>query len=214
MVYQPEPFPDKPELIPEYLRRQLELIAANLSMVSGVHLDELHVAPAKPRTGMIVLADGTDWNPGNGQGVYGYYASAWNILRTVVPIDNDGFSTFLGANTGIPFPGAINLVNTGLIGAAGEKWRLSFTLTVYNNAGQAFFSAGIWNGTNYLVSSEEVNPAANQSVSINAEIEVTLTAPTTFYLRAITSGGGSIALSATIFGGLPNATGITAERIA
>lgn len=41
---------------------------------------ELHVAPTKPRTGLTVLADGTDWNPGSGAGVYTYYGSAWHKL--------------------------------------------------------------------------------------------------------------------------------------
>lgn len=43
-------------------------------------LDELHVQPKKPRLGMLVLADGTDWNPGSGAGVYVYRGSAWHFL--------------------------------------------------------------------------------------------------------------------------------------
>ena len=43
-------------------------------------LDTLYAAPTKIRTGMIVLADGTTWNPGSGAGVYCYYGSAWNHL--------------------------------------------------------------------------------------------------------------------------------------
>lgn len=75
----------EPEQIPtgdlrEYLTRQLREIAANLKGVSYVTLIERHVAPTKPRAGMIVLADGTDWDPGSGAGFYGYYAGAWNKL--------------------------------------------------------------------------------------------------------------------------------------
>jgi hypothetical protein len=48
------------------------------------HRDSLHkvwhVAPAKPREGMLVYADGTDWNPGSGAGYYVYYAGAWHPL--------------------------------------------------------------------------------------------------------------------------------------
>lgn len=29
-----------------------------------------HAAPAKTLTGMVVYADGVDWNPGSGEGVY------------------------------------------------------------------------------------------------------------------------------------------------
>ncbi|MGH9425716.1 MAG: hypothetical protein ACRD2L_05340 [Terriglobia bacterium] len=45
-----------------------------------VHVDKLHVAPAKPRDGMVVLADGTNWNPGSGAGFYGYRNGAWQFL--------------------------------------------------------------------------------------------------------------------------------------
>ena len=41
---------------------------------------ELHAEPSKPRGGLVVFADGTDWNPGSGQGFYAYYASAWHFL--------------------------------------------------------------------------------------------------------------------------------------
>ncbi len=48
--------------------------------MDSVPLTELHVEPAKPRTGLTVLADGTDWDPGSGQGVYTYYGAAWHKL--------------------------------------------------------------------------------------------------------------------------------------
>lgn len=80
MAFEVEPLPQDAEMLSEYLRRQLELIAANFKMVSGIQLEELHVEPAKPRTGVIILADGTNWDPGSGQGVYAYYASAWHKL--------------------------------------------------------------------------------------------------------------------------------------
>lgn len=45
------------------------------------YLKELHEEPRKPRVGQIVLADGTDWNPGGtGAGVYAYYGGAWHKL--------------------------------------------------------------------------------------------------------------------------------------
>lgn len=43
-------------------------------------LGMLYVAPTKPRDGMIVLADGVNWNPGSGAGYYGYRAGAWRFL--------------------------------------------------------------------------------------------------------------------------------------
>ena len=40
-------------------------------------LEMQYVAPTKFRDGMVVLADGTQWDPGSGAGVYAYYGSAW-----------------------------------------------------------------------------------------------------------------------------------------
>ena len=34
-------------------------------------------APARPREGLIVFADGTEWNPGGGKGAYQYLSGAW-----------------------------------------------------------------------------------------------------------------------------------------
>lgn len=44
------------------------------------YLQELHEEPKKLILGMTVLADGTDWDPGSGAGVYTYYGSAWHKL--------------------------------------------------------------------------------------------------------------------------------------
>lgn len=43
-------------------------------------LTKLNAAPAKTIEGMIVLADGANWNPGGGAGYYGYHSGAWNKL--------------------------------------------------------------------------------------------------------------------------------------
>lgn len=78
-MYAPAPPPTDPKMLPGYLRSEFERIAQALR-VTTVLLDELHVAPSKPRTGMIVLADGGDWNPGSGAGFYGYRGGAWRFL--------------------------------------------------------------------------------------------------------------------------------------
>jgi len=59
------------------LQRELDSISDTFKGLAYLQLKELHVAPIRPRTGMVVLADGTDWDPGSGAGFYGYYGSAW-----------------------------------------------------------------------------------------------------------------------------------------
>lgn len=63
-----------------YFKRELDNLERAFILALQNPLDELHAAPAKVFTGLTVLADGTDWNPGSGQGVYTYYAGAWHKL--------------------------------------------------------------------------------------------------------------------------------------
>ena len=64
----------------QYLIDEFANISASLGGVESILLTELHVEPDKPRDGMIILADGTDFNPGSGAGFYGRSAGAWVLL--------------------------------------------------------------------------------------------------------------------------------------
>lgn len=69
---------------PQWFRLELSKIREALfSPVPFEHLEPQHTAPDKPRDGMIVLADGADWNPGSGAGYYGYYGGSWVYLSGV-----------------------------------------------------------------------------------------------------------------------------------
>lgn len=47
----------------------------------GLSMRVLHVEPTRPRTGMVVYADGSDWDPGSGEGLYAYSsAGVWVAL--------------------------------------------------------------------------------------------------------------------------------------
>ena len=77
-VYPPNT--NNPEL-ERWLFEELQNIAGELAAGAGaILLPELNVEPDKPRKGMIVLADGTNWDPGSGAGFYGYDGTSWNIL--------------------------------------------------------------------------------------------------------------------------------------
>jgi hypothetical protein len=79
--YQPEPFASSdPAAIMEWAVRELDRVAAALNAKLDAEIEFVHVAPAKPREGMTRGADGTNWDPGSGQGVYTYYNSSWHKL--------------------------------------------------------------------------------------------------------------------------------------
>lgn len=82
MAYTPG-FSAKPEKLDDlwtYLQDELASIGAELSLGTMRNVEFLAVAPKKPREGMIRGADGVNWNPGSGKGVYAYYSSAWHLL--------------------------------------------------------------------------------------------------------------------------------------
>lgn len=68
-----------PELL-EFMIRENHRIALILNAKLEKEIEFLHVEPKKLKEGLTVGADGTDWNPGGGQGVYTYYSGTWNKL--------------------------------------------------------------------------------------------------------------------------------------
>ena len=84
------------------LERRVALVEQTLDTLSvkpAIQVEARHVEPEKPRDGMIVLADGTDWNPGGGgEGFYVYYNATWTkLLDALAPslltLDNDWSGT-------------------------------------------------------------------------------------------------------------------------
>lgn len=61
----------------EYIDYELQAIAKEFGETIALELRQVDRAPDKPREGMIVSADGTNWNPGAGKGAYEYKAGVW-----------------------------------------------------------------------------------------------------------------------------------------
>lgn len=78
--YHPSPPPIDQKEVVQYAYDEFIKISASFRLLADGHIDQTNAAPIKPRNGDIRLADGTDWNPGLGQGVYCYYNSTWNKL--------------------------------------------------------------------------------------------------------------------------------------
>ena len=83
--YVPESAPEIEEEDAQQLgfwaKTELDKVADSFNETSFSRLSVLNAEPAKPRNGMIVYADGTNWNPGGtGEGFYGRVAGAWAKL--------------------------------------------------------------------------------------------------------------------------------------
>jgi hypothetical protein len=78
IVFNPADPPADPRELQRYLRELNVLIGAVVAALAAGHLEKLHVEPTKRSNGDIRYADGTDWNPGSGEGVYFYNtAGSW-----------------------------------------------------------------------------------------------------------------------------------------
>ena len=103
MTYTPGRVPD-PDVQVELEQVALELERPEPAYVT---LTQWNAAPAKPVDGMIAYADGTNWDPGSGQGLYAYYGSAWNYLNAT-----GGGSSFESYPACYTHSGSTNITNS------------------------------------------------------------------------------------------------------
>lgn len=81
-MYVPAPPPVDQKQLGAWLFGELRRLAEILNQQQErVRLAELNAAPAKPRDGDLVYADGTNFNPtGGGEGVYARVGGSWTKL--------------------------------------------------------------------------------------------------------------------------------------
>ena len=82
MAYTPTVLPQNPAGLARYVELELSKVADAFDNVEGAIMLELNVEPDKRRNGMLRFADGVNWNPGSGRGIYWYDgdAAAWVFL--------------------------------------------------------------------------------------------------------------------------------------
>lgn len=61
----------------QWVQGELRSISAQFNEQIAVDLRLVGQEPLRPREGMIVAADGTNWNPGGGKGIYAYLGTVW-----------------------------------------------------------------------------------------------------------------------------------------
>lgn len=76
--------PDPPPMTEgaNYAYRLFQRLAAwfRQPLLPQIQLQVRYGEPAKPVTGLVVYADGTEWNPHSGAGPYVYNGTAWVYL--------------------------------------------------------------------------------------------------------------------------------------
>jgi hypothetical protein len=82
-MYEPTAIPsDSPPALRGWLARQLRQIADVLARpeVVSVRFTKLAAAPERFEDGDVLYANGTDWDPGSGAGLYERRGAAWHKL--------------------------------------------------------------------------------------------------------------------------------------
>lgn len=79
--YAPQPInSDDPRELARSVEAELHRISAAFALGIMRSVEFVHAAPLKPREGMIRGADGVNWDPGDGKGLYIYMDGVWTLL--------------------------------------------------------------------------------------------------------------------------------------
>lgn len=76
-LYEPGPLPENVEDLGIYLVTELKRLGSILYNQATFRLERIHEEPQRPRTGDIRYADGSDWNPGQGENLYYFDGTNW-----------------------------------------------------------------------------------------------------------------------------------------
>ena len=69
-IYTPAPVPSNPDDLPQYIFQELIKLQGALKENPIAYIAVKNVAPSRIKQGDIVYADGSNFNPGSGEGVY------------------------------------------------------------------------------------------------------------------------------------------------
>lgn len=155
------------------------------SVASALTDTEAHkifnAAPKRPRTGMLVYADGTHWNPGNGEGFYFYGSdNAWHYMDVTQLLSPNYGLVASGNKLGVSLStitaslgGDVALNSTtytdGPSVAQGTTgtWFVEGTVTFLDTGAARQFSCKLWDGTTVIASAALSTAAANSVGAIS-----------------------------------------------
>ena len=75
--YQPGSIPENPNYLGEFVIRELGKLGDIIYNIAKLRSEKIHIEPEKPRIGDIRYADGSDWNPGQGENLYYFNGTNW-----------------------------------------------------------------------------------------------------------------------------------------
>ena len=156
MTYSPQPTPATIQReAQQYLAQEFRKLKDTLDVVEVQTFDQLAAEPERLADGMLAYADGSNWNPGAGEGLYMRRAGAWTQAGNF-GLDSDDLSdvasiamldeaeTISGAWTFTGSPVTFNRVD--LTAASGQ-----LLLEANATTSRAYISTRTVGGTTYKV---------------------------------------------------------------
>lgn len=81
MSYKPSNIPSDPKALPLFLEQEHRNIAHSIAQSEQMlALQPQYTKPKRYTDGCVCFADGVNWNPGAGKGLYVFHSSVWNKL--------------------------------------------------------------------------------------------------------------------------------------
>lgn len=229
-VYTPTIVPsdlNDPLKLQRWLSDELKLIATGMDAAQTVTLDPQFTVPVKPVEGVVYYADGVSWNPGRGEGYYGYVNGVWVKFDAAAGQFVDSaiatYSTNAALTTILPVDDTIPTITEGT-----EILSLSFTPKTITNklrcrfSGEAALSgslnaaAALYQGSTCLDAIYN-STGANEGTTLVLEAEYVPGVLTTQTIAVRVGPGiaGTLRMNGTsagrIFGGISNATLVIEE---
>lgn len=126
-----------------------------------------------------------------------------------------GAQTFLGGDVALNnTANFFDIVNTGSIGASGQKWLIIVVANVTDTGAAAQCTARIWDGTTVFAAVNYTVTAANVETFVTLAAIVSPSAATTYYLSCKDTTNATGVVQTTAVSGTANkATSITAVRL-
>ena len=142
--------------------------------------------------------------------------SAPTITGVMTGVGSNSATTFLTSPVSLTsLTTYFNGPNTGSIGAAGQVWLIMGYATVQDTSNSANIDIALYDGTNYIANTNVTIPATNYNLMGSVYAVVTLSAATTFTLRAKDWNTTNGVINASAGNTISNkGTAITAVRLA
>lgn len=188
-LYAPSPIAfdtHDPTQVANWAQNEFQILSRTLANLSRIQFGVTNVAPPQPRTGLLAYADGTNWNPGSGEGLYVYGSDGnWHFL--------DFSTTFNTVQYPIALSGAsppTGITANALIAReSAQCGYLSLASSTALSFGAIYGDLIKINGFLYPIPVAGITGLGNTSVFVNGVAGQNLAANTTYYVYAFNNGG-------------------------